>query len=104
MEITNPPPAPPPSPWVGLIRALPEMAANAFLAKFARPIEVWVDLRTDPESGRPFPVFSFRHHKPGLLPTAIESAWFEAYVLAYRECCNIVLDMLDPVANAQSVS
>lgn len=103
MEITNPPPAQPPSPWIGLIRALPEMTMEAFAEKFGHDIHIDMKVKYDAVSNRT-PVFTFVMAKPGLLPTAIERAWFDAYVLGYRQCCNIVLDMFDAASNAQAVS
>lgn len=101
--ITNPAPPPPPSPWVELARALPQTVMEAFAEKFGHDIHVDVKVKYD-AAGNRTPVFSFVMAKPGLLPTAIERAWFDAYVLGYRQCCNTVLDMFDAATNAQAVS
>lgn len=92
--------ATPPSPWVALVRALPEMAEMAFAEKFDKAITVDMKIARDIE-GRPTPTFSFTLAKPGLLPTAIERAWFDGYVSGYRKSCNMVLDMFDAASNAQ---
>ena len=97
-------PAAPPSPWVELVRAMPQMAMEAFAAKFGKDIHVDMKVQTDTESGRKSPVFSFVHAKPGLLPTPIEREWFDGYVLGFRQCCNMVLDMFDAASNAQRPS
>lgn len=101
--ITNLAAPPPPSPWVELARALPQMVMEAFADKFGRDIHVDVKVKYD-AAGNRTPVFSMAMAKPGLLPTAIERAWFDAYVLGYRQCCNNVLDMLNAPTNAQAVS
>lgn len=86
---------PPPSPWEQLVRSLIPQTEAAFLAEFKHPIRVDMRVRRSPE-GRPVPTFHMAMAKTGLLPTAIERTWFEAYVSGYRQCCNIVLDLLAP--------
>lgn len=98
-----PTPAAPPSPWTQLIRTLVPQTMDAFEARFGREIHIDVTVGRNAE-GAPTPVFKMAMAKPGLLPTAIERAWFEAYVAGYRQCCNIVLDMFDATANGQVVS
>lgn len=93
----------PPSPWVELIRALPEMTMEAFATKFGRDIHVDVKVKYDAAGGRT-PVFSFVMAQPGLLPLPAEREWFDGYVSGYRQCCNSVLDMLDAGTNEQAVS
>lgn len=92
--------APAPSPWVELIRSLVPCAKQDFEAKFAKPITIDVKVEQTADGGRT-PVFSFAFVKPGLLPTALERQWFDAYVAGFRRCCNNVLEMLDAAASGQ---
>lgn len=96
-------PAPHVSPWVALAREMPEHVMDAFAEKFGRDIHVDMKVKYD-AAGNRVPVFTFVMAKPGLLPTAIERAWFDAYVLGYRQCCNRVLDMLDAASAGQVAS
>lgn len=95
--------ASPPSPWADVARAMPHAAMEAFAEKFGHDIHVDMKIGTD-AAGRRHPVFTFVMAKPGLLPTAIERAWFDAFVLGYRTCCNLVLDQLDAAASGQVLS
>lgn len=72
--------------------AVPSLQA-AFAARFDKPIDIAVHKVTDPATGEPKIEFRFTPSRPGLLPTAIEKAWFEAYMAGFQRCHECVCQM-----------
>jgi hypothetical protein len=77
-----------PTPWQQLVRGLVEDVQEAFMERFGKPIAV--EIRNSPENGT---TYHLRHTRPGLLPTAIEAAWFEAFIKGYRCAGNRAHDL-----------
>jgi hypothetical protein len=77
-----------PTPWQQLARGLIADVQDAFFRRFEKPIAV--EVTHSPEKGA---LYKLRHTRPGLLPTAIEAAWFEAFVAGYRAAGNRAYDL-----------
>lgn len=77
-----------PTPWQQLVQGLVDDVQEKFMERFDRPIAV--EIRNSPENGT---TYHLRHTRPGLLPTAIEQAWFSAFIAGYRCCGNRAHDL-----------
>lgn len=72
--------------------AVPSVQA-AFMKRFDKPIDVSVHKFVDPETNEPAIEFRFTPAKSGLLPTAIERAWFDGFMAGYQRCHFVVVDL-----------
>lgn len=77
-----------PTPWQQIAQGIIDDVQQAFLDRFNKPIAV--EVTHTPETGT---VYKLRHTRPGLLPTAIEAAWFNAFIQGYRCCGNRAHDL-----------
>ncbi len=66
---------------------------SAFAKRFGHAIDVSVHKIMDPETNEPAIEFRFTPAKPGLLPTAIERAWFDGFMAGYQRCHFVVVDL-----------
>lgn len=75
---------------MNIVETLISTAENTFVAKFGKPIEVEARMKDGA------PDVTFRMVKPGLLPTAVERAFFEGVVHGYREALGVLLRKSEP--------
>ncbi|HMS20026.1 hypothetical protein [uncultured Sphingorhabdus sp.] len=72
--------------------AVPSVQA-AFAARFEKPIDVSVHQVTNEATGERKVEFRFTPSRPGLLPTAIERAWFDAFMAGFQRCHECACEM-----------
>lgn len=75
---------------MNIVETLITTAERTFLARFGKPIEVTAKMKDGA------PDVSFQMVKPGLLPTAVERAFFEGVVHGYREALGVLLRKSEP--------
>lgn len=77
-----------------LIHSIEESVQRFFLDRFGIAIAVET-IATDMGVR-----YQLRHAKPGLLPTSIEKAAFDAYIAGFRAAGTIALDLVAPKGEA----
>lgn len=81
------------NPMIAVAQEAVASVQAAFLKRFGHAIDVTVHRIVDPETNKPAVEFRFTPSKPGLLPTAIERAFFDGFMAGYQRCHFVVVDL-----------
>jgi hypothetical protein len=81
------------NPMVAVAQGAVASVQAAFLKRFDKSIDVTVHKFVDPATHKPAIEFRFSPTKPGLLPTAIEKAFFDGFMAGYQQCHHVVCNM-----------